>query len=139
MTAPGLHDGEAEKKEWEEKKITAEKNNWCLATIEDVTANMKRTNYPSERIRLVKGKVEDTIPGTRPPAIALLRLDTDWYASTKHELTHLFPLVEKKGILIIDDYGAWQGARKATDEYFKSVPGNFLGRIDYTGRMVIKQ
>jgi O-methyltransferase len=53
-------------------------------------------------------------------------------------LTHLYPLLEKHGVLIVDDYGAWQGARKATDEYFSSIPNTFLGRIDYTGRIVIK-
>ena len=71
--------------------------------------------------------------------IALLRLDTDWYGSTLHELTHLFPLLSKGGVLIIDDYGHWQGARKAVDEYFESlgiVP--FLSRIDYTGRIYVK-
>lgn len=87
---------------------------------------------------MVKGKVEDTLPGTLPSKISLLRLDTDWYESTKHELQHLYPLLVKNGVLIVDDYGAWQGARKAVDEYFKDIPNVFLGRIDYTGRIVIK-
>jgi hypothetical protein len=84
--------------------------------------------------------VEQTIPASSPRgAIALLRLDTDWYESTKHELLHLFPLLERGGILIIDDYGHWQGARRAVDEYLSQLPHSyFLHRIDYTGRLIVK-
>jgi O-methyltransferase len=138
MTKPGLNDGEAEMKEWEERKMSDEKNGWCLAAIDDVENNMRSTKYPYENIRLVKGRVEDTIPVTQPNSIALLRLDTDWYESTRHELLHLYPLLEKEGILIIDDYGAWQGAKKAVDEYFAANGQVYLNRIDYTGRLVIK-
>ena len=112
---------------------------WCTASVEDVRANMLSTGYPSERIHYVQGMVEDTIPGTLPNKIALLRLDTDWYASTKHELEHLYPLLETGGVLIIDDYGHWQGARQAVDEYFTKigvVP--LLARIDSTCRCFIK-
>jgi len=83
---------------------------WCEASIEDVQANMSFTGYPSDRIHYVQGMVENTIPANMPDKIALLRLDTDWYASTKHELEHLYPLLEKGGVLLIDDYGHWQGA-----------------------------
>lgn len=138
MTEPGAKDGDAEKKEWEERKLPGEKSSWCLAGIEEVEENMKSTGYPRDKIELVKGKVEDRIPETRPPAIALLRLDTDWYESTRHELVHLFPLLEKNGVLIIDDYGAWQGAKKATDEYFAAKGPVYLHRIDFTGRLLIK-
>jgi O-methyltransferase len=89
--------------------------------------------------RLVKGKVEDTVPKNAPEKIALLRLDTDWYESTRHELVHLFPRLVPGGVLIIDDYGHWQGARKAVDEY---IAGNqvkiLLNRVDYTGRIGVK-
>jgi len=110
---------------------------WCYASLEEVRANIASTGYPAEKIHLIKGKVEDTIPGTLPAALSLLRLDTDWYESTKHELLHLYPLLHRNGILIIDDYGDWQGARKAVDEYFENS-GVFLHRIDRTGRMVVK-
>jgi O-methyltransferase len=95
--------------------------------------------YNPERIRFVKGRVEETVPDQAPPALALLRLDTDWYESTRHELVHMFPLLSKGGIIIIDDYGHWQGARRATDEYLSenTIP-LFLHRIDYTGRMGVK-
>jgi Macrocin-O-methyltransferase (TylF) len=68
----------------------------------------------------VEGKVEDTLPAHAPEQIALLRLDMDWYESTRHELVHLDPQLVRGGVLIIDDYGHWQGARKATDEYFQN-------------------
>ncbi len=138
MAQPGENDGDAEKAEWEQNKITEEKNNWCLGEREEVEQNLQLTGYPTDNFRLIKGKVEDTIPATIPSKIAILRLDTDWYDSTKHELAYLYPLLQKRGLLIIDDYGAWQGARKATDEYFSKNGPVFLNRIDYTGRLVIK-
>ena len=138
MTKPGEMDGPEEKDQWEQGKVTDTLNNMCYSPIEEVKANMDKTGYPAENIIIVKGRVEDTIPRTISSKISLLRLDTDWYESTKHELVHLFPLLEKNGVLIVDDYGAWQGARKATDEYFNKIPNTFLGRIDYTGRIVIK-
>lgn len=63
----------------------------CDADLNDVQTNMKQTNYPFSKIHFVQGKVEQTIPETIPSSIALLRLDTDWYESTYHELVHLFP------------------------------------------------
>ena len=109
---------------------------WCEASLEDVRQNVYSTGYPKEKIHFIKGPVEQTIPATLPKRTAILRLDTDWYESTKHELIHLFPLLDKRGILIIDDYGAWKGARKAVDEYFEGKE-LFLHRIDTTGRMAI--
>ena len=112
---------------------------WCACDLADVQKNLASTGYPLERIRYVEGPVEKTIPEKAPAQIALLRLDTDWYASTRHELEHLFPRLAPRGILIIDDYGHWQGARQATDEYFAQYPGAiYLHRIDYTGRIGVK-
>jgi len=112
---------------------------WAVAGLDDVQANLASTGYPRERIHYIQGKVEDTIPGTLPDRIALLRLDTDWYASTRHELTHLYPRLARHGVLIIDDYGHWQGARQAVDEYFAgSEQPVFLHRVDYTARLVVK-
>lgn len=92
---------------------------WAYAPFEKVRQNFESTGYPGERLHFIQGKVEDTIPATLPEKIALLRLDTDWYASTKHELAHLYPLLESGGVLILDDYGYWSGAKKAADEYFR--------------------
>jgi hypothetical protein len=112
----------------------------CYADVADVRANLLSTGYPEDRLHFVKGAVETTIPVSPAlPPIALLRLDTDWYESTKHELLHLFPLLQPGGILILDDYGHWEGARQAVDEYLAQQPGSyFLHRIDYTGRLLIK-
>lgn len=112
---------------------------WAVAGLEDVQANLRSTGYPWERIHFVQGKVEDTIPATVPGAVALLRLDTDWYESTRHELQHLYPRLARHGVLIVDDYGHWQGARQAVDEYFAGSPAPvFLHRVDYTARLVVK-
>ena len=113
---------------------------WCEAGLADVQANLASTGYPRERVHFVQGKVEATIPATLPARIALLRLDTDWYESTRHELEHLYPLLSRHGVLIIDDYGHWQGARQAVDEYFAAqAEPVYLHRVDYTARLVIKQ
>lgn len=112
---------------------------WCYASLEDVRENILSTGYPEDKVHLIKGKVEDTIPATIPSRLSLLRLDTDWYESTKHELAHLYPILHANGILIIDDYGHWQGARKAVDEYFHENGGRvYLHRIDYTGRILVR-
>lgn len=113
---------------------------WCYSTIDEVKRNLISTGYPSDKIRYVKGKVEETIPGVKPEKIALLRLDTDWYESTRHELIHLYPHLSKDGVLIIDDYGYWEGARKAVDEYFSSNNiKELLHRIDETGRIMVRR
>ncbi|MFL5762621.1 MAG: TylF/MycF/NovP-related O-methyltransferase [Bacteroidia bacterium] len=112
---------------------------WCYGPLDEVKKNMLSTGYDPAAVVFVKGKVEDTIPGTIPAGISILRLDTDWYESTHHELVHLFPLLSKRGVLIIDDYGHWAGARKAVDEYFEKNSGALLlNRIDYTVRTGIK-
>jgi O-methyltransferase len=111
---------------------------FALAQLDDVQRNMRTVGYPSDRIHYVEGKVEDTIPHHAPEQIALLRLDTDWYESTRHELEHLFPRVSSGGIVIIDDYGTWQGARRAVDEYLAGLPRPLmLHRIDFTGRLLM--
>jgi hypothetical protein len=138
MTKPGEMDGENEMAEWEASKITDTVNNMCYASIDEVKANMERTGYPAANIIFIKGKVEDTIPNTLPGSISVLRLDTDWYASTRHELQYLYPLLSQHGVLLVDDYGAWQGARKAVDEYFNGHSNIFLHRVDWTGRLHIK-
>ena len=80
--------------------------------------------YPAERVHFVKGKVEDTIPGA-PERIAILRLDTDWYESTRHELEHLYP-GSPGGVLLLDDYGYWEGAREAVDEFLDQTGERLL-------------
>ena len=108
------------------------------ASLDEVRRNMNRSGYPRSRIHFVEGRVEDTVPGQAPGSIALLRLDTDWYESTRHELIHLWPQLSPGGVLILDDYGDWEGARKAVDEWLEGMPGLSLETIDYTGRILMK-
>ncbi len=143
MSAPSDVDisisGEAAHKKFSKTKISDDASNWCLSSLEEVKQNLFSTGYEKEKIHFIRGKVEETIPKTIPHEIALLRLDTDWYESTKHELIHLFPLLKSNGVLIIDDYGHWEGARKAVDEYISENQITILlNRIDYTGRIAVK-
>jgi hypothetical protein len=111
----------------------------AYSPLESVKSRVGSLEYPPDKIKFIKGKVEETIPKIMPEKISLLRLDTDWYESTKHELKHLYPLVSKNGVIIIDDYGHWQGCKKAVDEFIsESSTPIFLNRIDYTGRIWIK-
>jgi hypothetical protein len=107
---------------------------------ESVRQRLIDTGYPPARLHIVRGRVEDTIPGIAPDEIAVLRLDTDWYESTRHEMAHLYPRLVTDGVLIVDDYGHWQGCRQAVEEYF-AEPGRarpLLQRVDYTCRQGIK-
>lgn len=143
MVAPSDKDisfeGEIAQEVFLKTQISDDASDWCYAPIDEVMKNVFDTGYPREKFYFVKGKVEDTIPADIPEKIALLRLDTDWYESTRHELVHLFPRLSPYGILIIDDYGCWQGAKKAVDEYISENNLRiFLSRIDSTGRIAIK-
>jgi O-methyltransferase len=112
---------------------------WAYSPIEEVREAMALVGYPMARINLIRGPVEQTIPGTVPDKIALLRLDTDWYASTRHEMEHLYPLLSPEGVLILDDYGHYQGAARAVDEYLAKLRDKpLLQRIDYSCRGAIK-
>ena len=150
MTEPTEHDrphdgGPGAAEEWREARERGERP-WSglfgadVFDLDSVRATVAGSGYPAERIHLVQGAVEETVPGAAPDGIALLRLDTDWYESTRHELEHLYPRLADGGVLIIDDYGHWQGARRAVDEYFGPVaPPLLLNRIDYTGRIAVKR
>jgi hypothetical protein len=113
---------------------------WGVSPIEEVKTNLGSTGYPAEKLHFIKGPVEHTIPDHAPDQICLLRLDTDWYESTRHELVHLYPRLRAGGVLILDDYGWWEGQRKAVDEYIRE--GNLallLIRTDPAGgRISIK-
>ncbi|MFN2631837.1 MAG: TylF/MycF/NovP-related O-methyltransferase [Thermoanaerobaculia bacterium] len=123
---------------WRNKQ-RATHNDWCFSPLAEVQENMRSTGYPFDRVTFVEGKVEETLPQIAPEAVALLRLDTDWYESTKSELRHLFPKLSPGGVLIVDDYGYWAGQRKAVDEYLeKHNVAMLLHRIDNSGRMAIK-
>lgn len=113
---------------------------WAKAQLDEVKNNVYSFGYPIEKINFIKGVVEETLISNEiPEKISLLRLDTDWYESTKIELEVLYPRLVSGGVLIIDDYGHWNGCRKAVDEFFDCMEFSpFLNRIDYTGRIIIK-
>jgi hypothetical protein len=110
-----------------------------IVDVEEVRTNITGTNYPAERVHCVVGPVEETLPERAPAdGIALLRLDTDWYESTRHELEHLYHRVVPGGVLIIDDYGHLEGARVATDEFLGGLDKKpLLVRVDYTCRLAV--
>ncbi|MFF0508011.1 TylF/MycF/NovP-related O-methyltransferase [Streptomyces fimicarius] len=111
---------------------------WAVASLEDVKAGFENIPYPKERVHYVQGRVEDTVPAQAPEQISILRLDTDWYASTKHELEHLYGRLVSGGVLLIDDYGYWQGSRQAVDEFLdKTGEQLLLLRMD-EGRIAVK-
>ena len=124
---------------FERTKTGDDTSEWCYASMEDVQSNLLSTGYDRDRLKFIKGKVEGTIPDLAPRHISLLRLDTDWYQSTRHGLLHLYPRLSVGGVLIVDDYGYWQGSRKAVDEYFAENNIHvLLNRIDFTGRIAVK-
>jgi O-methyltransferase len=109
------------------------------ATFERIKKVLYDTGYTNEKVHFVQDKVEETGPASAPDSISLLRLDTDWYESTKHELVQLFPRLAHSGVIIVDDYGHWEGSRQACDEYFsQNNIGVLLKRIDSGGRIALK-
>jgi hypothetical protein len=112
----------------------------ALCSKEAVGEVVLSTGYPAERVHFVAGPVEETLPDNAPERLALLRLDTDWYESTRHELEHLYPRLASGGVLIVDDYGHWEGCRRAVDEYFdRTAEPILLSRIDYSARLGVKR
>lgn len=118
-------------------------NDWCFASLEHVRNNFMRAGVSMDGVSFIKGDVCQTLEDAAnlPARIAVLRLDTDWYESTAKELDVLYPRLAKRGALIIDDYGYWEGARKAVDEYLERMAPSdrpLLAYTDVTGRMAIK-
>ena len=93
----------------------------CICSLEQVKSHLKLTGYPQGFLHFRQGDVAETLKTDLPKQISLLRLDTDWYESTKIELEILYPRLVKGGVLILDDYGYWKGAKKAADDYFHSI------------------
>ena len=123
---------------WEHYQQTG--GRWCFGGTQDhVRRVVSSSGYPADQFVFVEGLVENTLPGQRPDTISLLRLDTDLYRSTLHELVHLYPLLSVGGILMIDDYGAFQGARLATDQFIEQNRLKlFLSRVDSSVRLAVK-
>lgn len=115
-------------------------NVWARATRADVSTNLATTGFPQENIRLIEGDVSKTLLQTLPTTVSLLRLDTDWYESTRDELKHLYPLLSPGGVCILDDYGHWDGARRAFEEFTQSEGlAPLVLPIDASGRIFTKR
>jgi len=115
----------------------ADGGKWCYASDADVRKALTDNGVDASRFNLIKGDVSKTLRHKKPSQISILRLDTDWYESTKIEIEELYPLLSPGGVLIVDDYGHWEGSRKAIDEFFKTKP-IFLHRTTYAVRTGIK-
>ena len=143
MANPSEHDENIfnQKAILELKKIKKEENKkdiWAFSSINYVDQNILKTGVAKKNIVYVKGLVENTLAEKKPNEISLLRLDTDFYESTKIELETLYPLLVKGGILIVDDYGHWKGCKKAVDEFFQNKKDIFFQQIDYSGIIGVK-
>jgi hypothetical protein len=108
-----------------------------------VKANVAKVGYPAHLIEFIVGDIRKTSRDYRCHPMALLRLDTDFYDSTKVEMEVFYPHLMPYGVLLIDDYGHWDGARKAIEEYAQEARGAgrhfpLLHVIDYTGRVGTK-
>lgn len=144
MTAPTSEDVEAVTGKTaaamlSETPVADGNNVWCVAGRADVEANVRSTGYPFDKFVFVEGDVAVTLHEQAPDSISLLRLDTDWYESTRVGLEVLYPRLAVGGVCILDDYGHWQGARQAVDEYFAALGKRpYMHPIDFSGRVFIK-
>jgi hypothetical protein len=111
---------------------------WAVAGLDDVREGMAATGYPPELVNYHPGLVEETIPAGAPEEIALLRLDTDWYASTRHELEHLYQRLVTGGIVIFDDYDYWDGAKLAVEEFIEETGIRLFLAPMASGRIAVK-
>lgn len=127
MPEPGENDCGTSKRKYQENK-----GDWCKADIDIVKSVLQQVDPSySDLCYLVKGKVEDTLDSITPQTVALARLDTDWYESTKKELEVLYPRVQPRGYVLIDDYTDWNGCRQAVDEYLATID-----KATYTSEVV---
>jgi O-methyltransferase len=113
---------------------------WNAISVDEVQQCLESCDvYDLAKLKFIKGPVEKTLleEENLPHHISLLRLDTDWYESTRLELEVLYPRLSPGGILIVDDYGHWMGAKMAVDRYFgKRMPP--MTKIDYTAIAIVK-
>ena len=113
-------------------------NKWCYCSLDKVKKTLSQFNYNENLLHYIKGNVCQTLLDEKnlPNKISLLRLDTDFYDSSKVELEVLYPRLVKGGVLILDDYYLWEGQRKATDDYFEKI--GFKPEFKKVGRKYLK-
>jgi len=130
-------------KEWTNKIISTKVNGWCYAPLEKVKQRLNLTGYPENNLQYVVGDVMETLKDktTIPEKIAILRLDTDWYESSKYELEQMYDNVVTGGLIIFDDYYHWDGQRRATDEFFltRNIKYDFVNIGNHKTAAIIKK
>jgi hypothetical protein len=93
----------------------------CRASREELTATLNRLGFTAEEARVIPGWFEQTVPdlaaALQADGIALLRLDGDWYDSTMVCLERLVPITAEDGLIVVDDYYAWDGCARALHDF----------------------
>lgn len=121
MPSPGENDHPDAFKFYEDKK-DGEFSDWCRAGVDVVEETLAAvTPDYSKHCVIVPGLVENTLDVTTPSSIAICRLDTDWYSSTKKEIETLYPKVSRGGFIVVDDYSDWPGCKQAIDEFLSNL------------------
>lgn len=144
MNKPSDFDYNLQNRKKAKKLLLDDKNKttniWGIYGLDQVKTNLINNTDNLDNINFIKGEVEKTLNLEKnlPSKISILRLDTDWYESTKKELEVLYDRVTSGGIIIIDDYGHWGGSKKAVDEFFKNKYV-WMHYIDYACRLIIKE
>jgi len=128
LPEPTEADGVLRKPQGKDKSSWDLAKGYCLGTQEEVEDLLFRQfGFSRDKVHLVKGWFQDTLPEYRDKVgdIAVLRIDADWYESTKCCLENLYDNVVDGGYVILDDY-ALVGCRKAVDEFFRNRGGDYL-------------
>ena len=128
---------------WKNHVINEKVNGWCYTPLDAVKTRLNSTGYPQNNLHYVVGDVMETLKDktTIPEKIAILRLDTDWYESSKYELEQMYDNVVIGGIIIFDDYYHWDGQRRATDDFFlsRNINYDFVNIGNYKTAAIIKK
>ena len=93
---------------------------WCTASEDEVRQLFACLGFMNSNVHIVKGWFQDTLPFAPIRQIALLHIDADWYNSVSICLTTLFDRVRPNGVIVLDDYGTWEGCRNATNDFFSA-------------------
>jgi O-methyltransferase len=125
------------------ENLKKNQSDWAFASIEDVRSNFINAKVDLKGVNFIKGDVVETLKLNEniPNNICVLRLDTNFYESTKMEIETLYPRLELGGSLLLDDYGSWEGSKKATDDYLNSLSNKkrpLMSFVDAAGRSLIK-
>lgn len=109
LPTPSIEDGE--------NTINRFYYGWDKGDIDKVHQVFKLLKIKYEKYKIIKGWFHETFPNTKIDNISLLHIDADWYNSVMLSLEKFFDSVVTNGYIVLDDYGHWEGCRKATDEF----------------------